>query len=298
MRKISRSGPARRAITIVVISTIAVVALILIARWLRTLPQITNFIATYPGQAPLPENAPVGLPGWLGWQHFFNAFFLILLIKTGWQFRNQSRPPAHWRSKRNRSGPRLSITLWAHLILTIGWVVNGIIFFVLLFTTGQWMRIVPTTWEVFPHALSSALQYISLDWPVVDGWVSYNGLQVLTYFVTVFIAAPLAILSGWRMSGSWPASPALNRKYPISLARKIHYPVMVFYVIFTVGHVALVFLTGALRNLNHMYGARDDGSWVGFALFLVSVAVLAGGWFASQGVLLRSLASFTGKVSR
>lgn len=280
------------------IGALAIAALVLAARWLRTLPQVENFIATYPGEASLPSTAPVGIPGWLGWQHFFNAFFLILLIKTGWQFRNQSRPPAHWRSKRNRSGPRLSITLWAHLTLTFGWVVNGLIFFVLLFATGQWMRVVPTTWDVFPHAISSALQYVSLDWPTAAGWVNYNSLQLLAYFVTIFIAAPLAILSGWRMSGAWPASPGLNKKYPISTARKIHFPVMVYYVLFTVAHVALVFLTGALRNLNHMYGARDDGSWVGFTLFLVSIAVLAGGWFATQGVLLRSLGSLTGKISR
>ena len=298
MRKKSLAAPSRRTITIFVTAAVATVALVLLARWLRTLPAVADFIATYPGQAPLPDNAPVGLPAWLGWQHFFNAFFLLLLIKTGWQVRNQSRPPAHWRSKRNRSGPRLSITLWAHLSMNLFWVLNGLIFVSLLFVTGQWMRIVPTTWQVFPNAVSTALQYASLDWPVDNGWVNYNSLQLLTYFVTVFIAAPLAIISGYRMSAAWPGSPGLNKRFPISAARAIHYPVMVYYVIFIVIHVALVFLTGALRNLNHMYAARDDGSWMGFIIFLISVAVMVGGWFASQGIVLRSIASLTGKVSR
>ena len=75
------------------------------------------------------------------------------------------------------------------------------LFFVLLFVTGQWMRIVPTSWDVFPNALSAALQYVSLDWPTENGWVNYNSLQLLAYFVTVFIAAPLAIVTGMRMSG-------------------------------------------------------------------------------------------------
>ncbi|MFP3802940.1 oxidoreductase, partial [Paraburkholderia sp. SIMBA_027] len=70
---------------------------------------------------------------------------------------------------------------------------NGLIFIVLLFATGQWLRIVPTNWDVFPNALSAGLQYASLNWPLENGWNNYNRLQLLTYFLTVFIAAPLAI---------------------------------------------------------------------------------------------------------
>ena len=62
----------------------------------------------------------------------------------------------------------------------------------------------PTSWDVFPNAVSAALQYVSLDWPTENGWVNYNGLQQLAYFATVFIAAPLAIVTGVRMSGIWP----------------------------------------------------------------------------------------------
>ncbi|MEU5849212.1 hypothetical protein [Saccharopolyspora shandongensis] len=47
-------------------------------------------------------------------------------------------------------------------------------------------------WEVFPNALSAALQYASLDWPTENGWVHYNALQQLAYFTTVLVATPLA----------------------------------------------------------------------------------------------------------
>ena len=60
----------------------------------------------------------------------------------------------------------------------------GLIDCVLLFVTGQWMRVIPTSWEVFPNALSAALQYVSLDWPTENGWVNYNGLQQLAYRVS------------------------------------------------------------------------------------------------------------------
>lgn len=68
--KVSRRG----ALTFVGVFFLAVV-LILFSRWLRTLPAVIDFTSRYPGQAPLPKGAPVGLPAWLGWQHFFNAFF-------------------------------------------------------------------------------------------------------------------------------------------------------------------------------------------------------------------------------
>ena len=38
---------------------------------------------------------------------------------------------------------------------------NGVVFFVLLLVTGQWMRLVPMSWDVFPNSLSVAIQYLS-----------------------------------------------------------------------------------------------------------------------------------------
>ena len=54
----------------------------------------------------------------------------------------------------------------------------------------------PLTWEVFPAALSTAIQYASLNFPVDHSWTRYNGLQQLSYFTTVFIAAPVSIATG------------------------------------------------------------------------------------------------------
>lgn len=50
---------------------------------------------------------------------------------------------------------------WSHCLVTLLWMVNGIIFYVVLFATDQWLRIVPTTWDVFPSAVSTAVQYLS-----------------------------------------------------------------------------------------------------------------------------------------
>ena len=55
-------------------------------------------------------------------------------------------------------GLRHSIGLarWWHLGIDALWLLNGVVFYVLLFATGQWRRIVPTSWEVFPTQCCSA----------------------------------------------------------------------------------------------------------------------------------------------
>lgn len=271
-----------------------------LTRWFLGLDFMQDFLATYPGETPLPEGAPVGFPAWLGWQHFFNVFLIVLIIRSGLQVRTERRPPAYWTPRWSKGGQgRISLNLWFHQSLDILWLVNGLVFVVLLFATGQWMRVVPTSWEVIPNAVSAGLQYLSLDWPLEDGWVNYNSLQVLAYFVTIFIAAPLAALTGVRMSGLWPKNATtLNRVYPVEWARAVHFPVMLYFVGFIVVHVTLVFLTGALRNLNHMYAAQDADGWLGFWIFVASIVVIAAAWVAARPTVLAPIAGLFGKVGR
>lgn len=278
---------------------------VLMAKWLRYLPTVQDFVATYPGHSDLPEGAPTGIPAWLGWQHFLNAFFIMLIIRSGWLVRTTTRPEAHWTRRnsglfKTRGKPqKISIDLWFHLTMDALWVLNGLVFIVLLVATGQWVRIVPTSWDVVPNAVSALLQYASLQWPHENGWVNYNALQVLAYFTTVFIAAPLAILTGLRISPAWPkGSTGINKFYPIELARALHFPTMLYFVYFVIAHVTLVFATGALRNLNHMYAARDDAGWTGFWYFAGSVVVMVATWFLVRPIFLRPLAAVGGSVTR
>lgn len=273
-------------------------------RFVLSLDAMQDFLTTYPGEYHLPEGAPVGFPAWVGWQHFFNAFLMVLIIRTGLQIRTEKRPTAFWTPRRDPKG-KTSLTIWFHQSLDILWLLNGVIFVVLLFVSGQWMRIIPTSWEVFPNALSAALQYVSLDWPTENGWVNYNALQQLAYFATVFLAAPLAAVTGYRMSGLWPKdNTRLNKAYPIEWARAVHFPTMLYFVAFIFVHVALVFATGALRNLNHMYAAQGsvDGvayadNWTGFWMFFASLVVIAAAWVAARPLVLAPIARLFGTVS-
>ena len=177
-----------------------------------------DFLNRYDGHSSLPESAPVGIPAWLSWQHFFNLFFMVLIIRTGLQIRYERKPSAYVTPKLSKK--KSSLTMWLPLSLDILWVVNGLIFIILLFVTGHWMRVVPTSWDVFPNALSAGRQYLTLDWPTENGWVNYNALQLLSYFVTIFIAAPLAIISGFRLSSfcskKWTKA---SQFYPAPVAR-------------------------------------------------------------------------------
>lgn len=264
-----------------------------------------NFLQKYPGESHLPHWAPVGFPAWLAWQHGINAFLMVFVIKSGWLVRTVQRPQMYW--KRTNTGvirtpnppTKISINLWLHIATDTLWVLNGVIFYVLLFATGQWTRIVPTTWDVFPNALSAAIQYASLNWPTENGWVNYNSLQLLSYFAIVFVIAPLSLLTGLRMSPSWPkTAPVLNRLYPVGLARALHFPIMLVFVAFILVHVTLVLSTGALRNLNHMYATTDVVNWLGFWIFACSVTLMAITWIALRPMSLRVIASTMGTVTR
>lgn len=294
-----------RLIWIIPLALVVFAGLVLVARWARELPELQSFLITYPGESELPPGTPVGFPAWLAWQHFLNAFFMLLILRTGWSVRTNQRPAAHWTRKntgllRTKNSPKkISLDLWLHLSIDALWVLNGVLFFILIFATGQWKRLVPTSWDVFPNAVSTLIQYASLSWPTENGWVNYNGLQLLAYFTTVFIAAPLAIVTGIRMSGAWPkAALRLNKIYPVELARAIHFPVMLYFVLFIVMHVTLVFATGALRNLNHMYAATDGAGWTGLAIFSGSLVVMILACAAATPLILRPIASLTGKVTR
>lgn len=276
---------------------ITAAAAVLGARWLLGTDTGAAFVARYPGQYPQPD-APGGYPWWLNWAHFFNAFLMVLIIKTGIQIRTEARPAAYWSPKWNRKR-RISLTIWLHNALDLLWVLNGAVFVLLLFVTGYWQRVVPSSWDVFPNALSAGLQYASLNWPTSGDWAHYNSLQELAYFTTIFVAAPLAILTGVRMSGLWPANnDQLNRIFPVEVARAVHFPVMVYFTVFILIHVILVLANDALRNLNQIYTGDDAQNWTGFWLFALSLLVIAAAAFLSRALFVAPIASLFGRVGR
>lgn len=293
-----------------------------VVRELRGTAAVRGFVDDYPGTIGVPQIAGAnGLPGWVGWQHFANLFLILFILRSGVQivcdhprlywtrhctpgsewFRAQKPVPDDplWTAKQDSislpgqvglPGIRHSIGLarWWHLGIATLWLLNGLVFYVLLFVTEQWRLLVPTTWDVFPHAASVLIQYLSLDWPMERAWVGYNALQQLAYFVTVFVAAPLALLTGLGMSPALSTRFArVSRPLSIQVARSLHFLVLVWFLLFIVVHVTLVLATGVRRNLNVMYAGRDDESWIGLAVFGLSMIAVIAGWVAATPFTLR-----------
>ena len=314
----------RRWINVLWAIPIAVVLLILgiaVAQQLRTMPGVQDFITRYPGVTPASSAVYSGFPLWLRLLHFFNFFFMMFIIRagiqiladhprlywrrdctpgTGW-FRFQHDVPKDrvWTSKDDSvtiprwlgiPGIRHSIGLarWWHFSFDLLWVVNGVAFYVLLFTTDQWRRLVPTTWAVFPNAVSTTLQYLSLHFPVDHSWTNYNSLQQIAYFLTVFVAAPLAVVTGLMQGPAianrlgWFAR-LLNRQ----AARTIHFGVLWWFLIFIFIHGTLVFITGARGNLNYMWAGVNDSSWKGLLVFSLAMILAVAAWCVASPFTIR-----------
>ncbi|HEV2128638.1 MAG TPA: cytochrome b/b6 domain-containing protein [Thermomicrobiales bacterium] len=81
----------------------------------------------------------------------------------------------------------------------------GILYVVLLFGTGEWRRLIPTSWDIFPQAWDVLIGYLSFKMPQAT---AYNRLQQISYAAVVFLLSPLLILTGTAMS------PAIAARFP------------------------------------------------------------------------------------
>lgn len=182
----------------------------------------------------------------------------------------------------------IGLARWWHFSANLLWVLNGVALYGLLFATDQWQRLIPTTWEVFPNALTVIIQYGSLHFPTDHSWTQFNALQLLTYFITVFIAAPVQIFTGLMQSPAianklgWLGRP-LNRQR----ARTLHFFGLLWFVFFILVHGTLVFITFARSNLNQMFAGVHNSSWEGLWIFAIAAVVLIASWFVASPLTIR-----------
>lgn len=261
------------------------------AQGLRQTDWCDDFIKNYPGTGPNAPSIDSGFPAWLRWQHFFNLFLMTFILRSGVQiladhprlywnahctpgtewFRFQRPVPKDrlWTAKDDSvtlpkwlgiPGLRHSIGLarWWHFSVNLLWVANGVVSYINLFRTDQWRRLVPVSLDVFPNALSTAIQYASLDFPPDKSWTRYNSLQQLTYFITVFVAAPTMIATGLMQSPAISNKTGkLGRIVHRQAARSIHVLSFFWFLFFITSHVTMVFITGLRPNLNHMFAGKE-----------------------------------------
>jgi sulfoxide reductase catalytic subunit YedY len=150
------------------IGTAALIVLIAVAQSLRDLPQVNAFILRHPGVAQSAPSVDSGFPWWLQLQHFLNMFFMLFIVRAGLQiladhprlywrrdctpgtdwFRFQVAVPKDriWTAKDDSvtlpawlgiPGERhtLGLSRWWHFSVNFLWVINGVVFYGLLFAT-------------------------------------------------------------------------------------------------------------------------------------------------------------------
>lgn len=224
----------------------------------------------------------MSFPVWLRLTHFVNFLFMTLLIRSGIQilfahpklyWRDDCLPGSEWLKFTRKQMPR--DTLWTsmdeeepapaglalpggrtlglgrhwHYVSVLGWVLSGGLYVLLLFATGEWRRLLPTSWGIVPEAWHTFVTYAHLRLPAETG--HYNALQQLSYAGVVFVLAPLQILTGAAMS------PALDARFPRYTrlfgsrqgARSLHFIGLVLFCVFLVIHVTEVVLHGFGREM-------------------------------------------------
>lgn len=304
-------------------SALAIVAVVVLVpltiAWIQGQVWGLPYIAPNPASIPGTATGPHGFPAWIRWAHFFNLFFTFMLIRSGLSilmdhprlyFNEGCTPGSEWirftplkvpkdrlwtaKDDNRYMSPIIGTPGYSHTIgigrcwhfLTVyGFVLTGVFFVCGLLTSNQWMRLVPTSWEVFAQAWNTFVCYANFHLPPEpNGFYGYNALQQLVYFSTIFIMAPLAILTGMAMS------PALVNRFPRYVrifrgrqgARSIHFIVMVGFVYFIAAHVTLVAITGFRRNMNHIVVGTDNTSPAGMVLGFIGIALVILSWVAAH----------------
>ncbi|HET9183350.1 MAG TPA: molybdopterin-dependent oxidoreductase [Candidatus Angelobacter sp.] len=279
----------------ILIGIVVAIVCLVAAAWIQFavagLPHIPPVAQVYPNNF----SGPHGFPLWVRYCHFFNFFFVMLLIRSGISilmdhprlyFNDDCTPGSEWLRVTPLKVPRdriwtakddaryitplvgtpgyrhtIGIARVWHFINVHGFILTGIIFISMLFATDQWRRIVPTSPLVVTQSWSTFVHYATLHLPPEpNGFYGYNALQQIAYFTVVFVFGPAAILTGISMS------PAVVNRFPWyarifggrQSARSIHFLTMLSFFAFLVVHVTLVAMTGFARNMNHIVRGTDD----------------------------------------
>ncbi|MEO6802302.1 MAG: molybdopterin-dependent oxidoreductase [Granulicella sp.] len=264
-------------------------------------------------------SGPHGFPGWVRWTHFFNFLFLTMLIRSGLSilmdhprlyFNNDCTPGSEWirftptkvptdrvwtaKDDARYISPVVALPGYRHtvgvarswhFITVYGFIFTGIVFVVCLFTSEQWMRLVPTKWDTVAEAWNTFVYYANFHFPPEpNGFYGYNALQQISYAATVFVMAPLSIMTGLAMS---PALVSRFQWFPRLFggrqsARSLHFLLLNGYFAFLVVHVTLVVMTGFRRNMNHIVMGTDNFKSIGMILGFVGIGVVMLSWVAAH----------------
>jgi sulfoxide reductase catalytic subunit YedY len=249
-------------------------------------------------------------PFWIRFAHFINIIFITLLIRSGIEilsalpklyWHDHCRPGTEWVKFTRKQMPEdkmwisldeeESFSSWIalpghknlglgrhwHFFSIVFWIANGAAYYILLFTSDEWQRLVPSSWSIIPQAIHDAMLYTSFHFPPVGH--PYNAIQQLTYFIVVFLLGPFMIATGAAMS---PAISARFPRYPKifrsrQVARSLHFLGMIAFVLFIIIHLTMVTAERFSENMGNIVLGHTTSFGVAaglFSLFLIAVVII------------------------
>ncbi len=267
--------------------------------------------------------ASLGFPLWLRLSHLINLFFIGLLIRSGIQiigahprfyWTDSSNPKKEWLKLTRQNIPEntlytsmddeiavtpllalpgkdnLGLGRHWHFFSVIFWLLNGIVYVVLLFASGEWSRLIPTSWSIIPRAVQTFLTYITFHIPPVSDFRPYDPLQQLTYAAVVFLLGPFLILTGAAQS------PAIEGRFPWYVrifggrqgARSLHFLGLIAVILFTILHTALVLIVRFPDNIrNIVLGTTQASLSLAIIIAIIALIVVFGFYAWSSWYTLR-----------
>lgn len=242
--------------------------------------------------------------------HLVNLFCLIILIRSGIQIL-YDHPKLYWTDHTSdenwwlrfgkkvqpkdklwtardeaETPPKATLALpggnhnlgmgrhW-HFTAALVWVITGAIYIGYMLLSGEWSRLIPTSWDVFPAAITMMGNYLTLNIPLEGD--SYNALQQLSYAFIVFILAPVQILTGLAMS------PALTGRYPGFLkifggsrqvARSLHFLAMVGFSLFILVHLTMTLGLHTYDSIKRFVTGNTEIDFAAALAFFLAIILL------------------------
>ena len=255
---------------------------------------------------------PSFFPWWVVITHFLNIFLMVLLFRSGIQVLS-AFPKLHWHddctpgrewlrlskkmygadSRRIWSGvdeeeewspavalpggKNLGLGRHWHFLTIQFWILTGIAYVVMVFSTGYWHYLVPTHWSIIPDSIRAVGSYLQFHIPAKIPGQPFEPAQKLAYFLVIFVLAPFQILTGAAMS------PSVLARFPWygkifggkQGARSLHFIGMSAFALFIFVHVFMVIVHGLGHEFTDAVLAGHDNEtlalWVGLAAVVVVV---------------------------
>lgn len=255
--------------------------------------------------------ASLGFPVWLRVSHFINIIFIGLLIRSGIQiigahprfyWNDGCKPDSNWIRFTRKKIPKdkiwtsmdeeVPVSPWLalpgednlglgrhwHFFSIIFWVLNGVVYVVLLFSTGEWVRLIPTSWSIIPQAWQTFLTYITFHIPPASDFHPYDPLQQLAYAAVVFLLGPFLIVTGAAQS------PSIEARFPWYIkifggrqsARSLHFLGLLAFIAFIIVHTALVLIVHFQNNIRDIVlGSHNVSFALAGTIAIIALVVVA-----------------------